>query len=318
MRKIATGIVAGLGCAVLALSGCSSQQEDAGQDTGKPAIVATTSVYADIARQVAGDDAQVTAIVDSTSQDPHSYEATAQDKLKISRADLVVLNGGGYDPFMSEAAEGADGKVIDAVAVSGLPGAAEAAETQEHDHDHDDHDHADHDHGEFNEHVWYDVSAMKNLTHAISEDLGSIDEQHRQDYHDRAQAYEQKLDELSSDLKGIGASGRTYLATEPVPDRLLDAAGMKNETPEAFSSAVEAESDVPAATLNEVHRIVDGGSLDLLAFNPQTETAQTRQLRSAAESARVPVVDFTETLPEGQDYLSWMRGNIENLRQALA
>ncbi|OAX60857.1 hypothetical protein A5N15_05645 [Rothia kristinae] len=70
MRKIAAGIVAGLGCAVLALSGCSSQQEDAGQDTGKPTIVATTSVYADIARQVAGDDAQVTAIVDSTSQDP--------------------------------------------------------------------------------------------------------------------------------------------------------------------------------------------------------------------------------------------------------
>lgn len=315
MRKIAAGIVAGLGCAVLALSGCSSQQEDAGQDTGKPTIVATTSVYADIARQVAGDDAQVTAIVDSTSQDPHSYEATAQDKLKISRADLVVLNGGGYDPFMSEAAEGADGKVIDAVAVSGLPGAEEAAETQEHDHDHE---HDDHDHGDFNEHVWYDVSAMKNLTHAISEDLGSIDEQHRQDYHDRAQAYEQKLDELSSDLKGIGASGRTYLATEPVPDRLLDAAGMKNETPEAFSSAVGAESDVPAATLNEVHRIIDGGSLDLLAFNPQTETAQTRQLRSAAESARVPVVDFTETLPEGRDYLSWMRGNIENLRKALA
>ena len=39
------------GKAVLALSGCSSQQEDAGQDTGKPAIVATTSVYADIARR---------------------------------------------------------------------------------------------------------------------------------------------------------------------------------------------------------------------------------------------------------------------------
>ena len=313
MGKIATGIVAGLGCAVLALSGCSSQQEDAGQGTGKPAIVATTSVYADIARQVAGDDAQVTAIVDSTSQDPHSYEATAQDKLKISRADLVVLNGGGYDPFMSEAAEGADGKVIDAVSVSGLPGAAEAAETQEHDHEHDDHDH-----GDFNEHVWYDVSAMKNLTGAISEDLGSIDEEHRQDYHDRAQAYEQKLDELSSDLKGIGASGRTYLATEPVPDRLLDAAEMKNETAEAFSSAIEAESDVPAATLNEVRQTIDGGDLDLLAFNPQTETAQTRQLRTAAESARVPVVDFTETLPEGQDYLSWMRGNIEDLRQALA
>ena len=313
MGKIATGIVAGLGCAVLALSGCSSQQEDAGQGTGKPAIVATTSVYADIARQVAGDDAQVTAIVDSTSQDPHSYEATAQDKLKISRADLVVLNGGGYDPFMSEAAEGADGKVIDAVSVSGLPGAAEAAETQEHDHEHDDHDH-----GDFNEHVWYDVSAMKNLTGAISEDLGSIDEEHRQDYHDRAQAYEQKLDELSSDLKGIGASGRTYLATEPVPDRLLDAAEMKNETAEAFSSAIEAESDVPAATLNEVRQTIDGGDLDLLAFNPQTETAQTRQLRTAAESARVPVVDFTETLPEGQDYLSWMRGNIEDLRKALA
>jgi zinc/manganese transport system substrate-binding protein len=60
-------------------------------------VVASTNVYGDIARAVGGDKVNVTAIINKTSQDPHSYEATAQDRLVISKAELVIENGGGYD-----------------------------------------------------------------------------------------------------------------------------------------------------------------------------------------------------------------------------
>jgi zinc/manganese transport system substrate-binding protein len=57
--------------------------------------------------------------------------------------------------------------------------------------------------------------------------------------------------------------------------------------------------------------------VEFLAYNEQTEGPQTQAVRSAAESSGVPVVMFTETLPEGADYLSWMDSNADAVLEAL-
>ena len=55
-----------------------------------------------------------------------------------------------------------------------------------------------------------------------------------------------------------------------------------------------------------------------LIVNAQTETPTTDQVRQAAESAGVPVVEMTETLPADQpDYVSWMGSQIDALTAAL-
>src|SRR5690606_37325092 len=127
------------------------------------------------------------SIIDSAAQDPHSYEATVQDQLALSRADIVIENGGGYDPFVDTMLSAVDSDgivVISASEVSGLmPGAADDQAVDDHDHDHadeHDHDHADehagHDHVEgFNEHVWYSFDAMDRLAHEIAHELGNLD-----------------------------------------------------------------------------------------------------------------------------------------------
>ena len=51
----------------------------------------------------------------------------------------------------------------------------------------------------------------------------------------------------------------------------------------------------------------------MLAYNSQTASPETEEVRAAAEAAGVPVVEFTETLPDGSDYVSWMTDNIEAL-----
>src|SRR5690606_37026003 len=81
----------------LTLAGCAAAAPEGG-DSGSsaPSIVASTSVYADLTRAIVGDAAEVTAIIDSASVDPHDYEATVQDQLAVTEADLVVFNGGGY------------------------------------------------------------------------------------------------------------------------------------------------------------------------------------------------------------------------------
>ena len=150
MKSLRAVSVAVCAAGALVLSACGSQSGDSGSD--KLNVVTSTNVYADIAQTVGGDAVEVTPIIDDPSKDPHSYEATTQDQLKLSKADVVVQNGGGYDAFMTTLLEASDSEpeVVDAVSISGLPG-SEGLGNEPHDHGHDHgeegHEHG-HDHGE--------------------------------------------------------------------------------------------------------------------------------------------------------------------------
>ena len=127
-----------LATAVIALLGAAAcGNAAAGADSGTVRVVASTDVWGNIASVVGGRHAQVTSIITDPSADPHEYEASARTRLEVSRAAVVIENGGGYDDFMHQlvSAGGTKATVIDAVDVSGL--AARSG-------------------GDLNEHVWYD------------------------------------------------------------------------------------------------------------------------------------------------------------------
>lgn len=306
--------------AAAALTGCATASAT---DDGRLSIVASTNVYGDIAAQVAGDGVDVTSIITSAGQDPHSYEASAQDQLSIADADLVIHNGGGYDPFVDTMLEasGSDAEVLDAVEISGL--APEGAEDEHADDEHAEDEHAEDDgHGHiegFNEHVWYSFEAMDALAEEIAEHLGELDaanaDTYRANYADFAAslgALEERAHELHE-----GFEGTAVAVTEPVPVYLLAELGLDDVTPDEFSEAIEEGSDVPPLVLDETLRLVETGEVALLAYNEQTAGPETEQVRAAAEAAGIPVVSFSETLPDGADYLSWMTDNLEAIATAL-
>ena len=90
---------AGLGLALTACAPTAGSSRGTAAD-GVVDVVASTSVYGDIVSSIGGDKVRVGSIINRTSQDPHSYEASTQDKLAVSKAELVVENGGGYDAFI--------------------------------------------------------------------------------------------------------------------------------------------------------------------------------------------------------------------------
>ncbi|MDO5750155.1 MAG: metal ABC transporter substrate-binding protein [Rothia sp. (in: high G+C Gram-positive bacteria)] len=321
--KAFTGALSVLAAASLALSGCSAPTSSSGSN-GTIKIVAATDVYADIAKQVGGDKVEVTAIIASTSQDPHSYEATSADRLKTKDAQLVVINGGGYDLFLEDMAgkDNPNQKVVNAVKESGKLSDADykhLVEDHAKGHSHESGDHAGHEHAhEFNEHIWYDMDSMKKTADKIAEDLASIDSANAETYRSNAKKFDEELDTISKDAKAINASGKKYLSTEPVPDYLISTTGAENATPEEFAEAVEAEQDVPALVLKETKDLVSEKKVQLVAYNEQTATNQTKEVLNEAKKAGVANVSFTETLPESIGYVSWMKTNVNNLKKALS
>src|SRR5690554_2139269 len=118
--------------AAATLVGCSPSQSTA--DDGVISIVASTNVYGEIASQIGGDLVEVTSIIDDPSQDPHSFEADARVQLALSKADLVIENGGGYDAFVGQLLSSLDDQPMTLSAVELSP--LDLDPDSEHDHDH--------------------------------------------------------------------------------------------------------------------------------------------------------------------------------------
>ena len=79
------------GLLAVVAAGCGTPGP-AARPSGRPRVLATTTVVADLVRQVAGDDADVECLM-AAGIDPHSYKPTPADADRLARADLVVASG---------------------------------------------------------------------------------------------------------------------------------------------------------------------------------------------------------------------------------
>lgn len=265
-------------------------------EDGELRIVTSTNVYGDLAATIAGPDAIVTSIIDAPSADPHGFEANPRVQLELARADLVVANGGGYDDFVDEMLE-ASGNTTAVVIHAYDLGRQHVIDAQ-------------------NEHVWYDYTTMGDLVHTIDVELNGIaglDSERSA----RATTLSDDIRDLFGRLGDLipEAAGQDYLMTEPVPFYLLRTPGMQDLTPPAFSDAIEEDTDVPPALLQEVLNLIPQASV--VVVNAQTGGPQTDAVIDMAGENDVPWFAVTETLPEGEDYVSWQSGIIDLLEAAL-
>ena len=320
MIKIRLLAAAALAVTAVTLAGCSGASDGGASDgdtsDGTVQVVASTNVYGSIAEAVGGDRVDVTSIIDSAAQDPHEFEASARDQLRVKKAGLVIENGGGFDPFMSQLvhASGTDAKVITAATLSPEYPVDGDLDTHVDDADHD------HDHLEgFNEHVFYDPAVMATLAEKIADALSDIDPAGADAYTANAKAFTDGIHPLTDALATLKAAheGTGVFVTEPLPLYLTDAAGLDNKTPAAFSEAVEEGQDVAPSTLLDALKIISSQQVAVVIVNAQAGGAETERVQQEAESADIPVLEFSELLPEGKTYLTWMADNIARLGDAL-
>ncbi|WAM19439.1 metal ABC transporter solute-binding protein, Zn/Mn family [Rhodococcus sp. JS3073] len=317
-----TTVAAGLSAAAaLTLTACGSDQET---DTaaGPVTVVASTDVWGSVAQAVAGDHLQVTSIITDPSADPHSFEASPADAAEVTDASLVVYNGGGYDQFVDDILGSGDGssdqRTVNAFDI--LEGGAPAGGDQ---HEsaaaHTGESPEGHDHGEINEHVWYDVAAVDATAHAIADQLGELDPDNAGAYRANADSFSGQLAQITAVTDSIAATHRDapVVQTEPIAHYLLEEASLQDVTPEGFTSAIENGNDPAAADIAAIRQLFADKQVKALVYNVQTQDNVTEDVRATAEAAGIPVVEVTETLPEGLDYLQWQTDTAKALAAAL-
>lgn len=319
-RRLLGASVALGAVAVLTLAACSSSSDSSDSTTtsaapGQIDIVASTSVWGSIASTVAGSHGAVTSILSGTSADPHSYEATPADAAKLSDAQLIVFNGGGYDQFAEDIVDQhKDKPAVNAFEIHnhGVPAAGAQAPAAE--------GHEGHDHSEVNEHVWYDTTTAVGVAQAIADQLSAVDADNAGEYQANAKQFASDAGRISAVTSRIADQypGAKVAQTEPVAHYLLDAAKIEDATPEEFEEAIETESDPSPQVVAQTRDLVQSKAVRALVYNGQTSDRVTEDLRSVAETAGVPVVEVTEGLPDGQNYIDWQVDTANKLASALA
>lgn len=261
-------------------------------------VVAAENFWGNIASQIGGNQVAVTSIISNPNVDPHLYESDARDAIDVATAGVVIENGLGYDDFMDKliAASGSSSReVLSASRILGVSGE------------------------DANPHLWYNVPQVPLVAARIAEAYEAKDPGSRAQFERNLATFDKSLQPIldaTSQIKQQYA-GYPVAYTERVPGYLLANAGLRNETPSAFASAVEDGVDPSPESTYEMDLLLEDRRVRVLLYNAQTVSAVTQQVRHLAQENRIPVVAVTETMPTSASYQSWQLGQIKALETAL-
>ena len=191
---------------LLLLAGCGERQttEPVASMADKPAVgeaaplrvVSSFSILGDVARQIGGEQVEVLDIV-GPGQDAHVYQVTPADIRRLGEAQLVLMNGLGYEGAALERAV-RDSQVPVAIASAGIETLAGGhAHDDEHDHDHDKAG-GQHDAAAPDPHIWQNPVLMQAYAANIAKAMIQADPAHQQGYEQRLADYQQILRDLDS------------------------------------------------------------------------------------------------------------------------
>ena len=262
----------------------------------KITVVAAENMYGDIAAQIAGDDAGVTSLISNPAQDPHLFEASPSAVRRIADAQIVIVNGADYDPWIEKLLKANPNPkriVINAATLMGRkPGD--------------------------NPHLWYDPATMPRVAKAITVTLSAADPAHAANYATRLNTVLGSLKRIDARLAKLRSKyqGTPVTATEPVVGPVVQALGltMRNER---FQIAVMNETEPSAHDLAEIERDLKERKVKALFYNAQVSDLLTTRLRNLARASNIAVVGVTETLPAGMHFQDWMLSELEATDRAL-
>lgn len=293
--------------AALALAGCAAAA-GGGAGNGLPtaapthragqlAVVAAESLWGDVATQIGGPHVAVTSILTDPAQDPHEYESTVGDAAYVAAADVVIVNGAGYDPFM--------GRLLSANPRPGRTTLTVAREAGVH--------------AGANPHLWYDPAYVRDAARAIEREFARRQPASAPTFAAGLRRFltgEARVDAVIAAIRRAHAGAKVGY-TEPVPGYLVAAAGLRLGTPRAFSIALENGGEPTPADSAHFEQAIRQHTVEALLLNTQIQDPETVRLASIARSSGVPVVDVTETLPRGQHLQTWQADQATSLLRAL-
>lgn len=281
-------------------AGCAPQASV--DDSKKVQVVASTNAWGSLVEEIGGDWVEVTSLVNKPSEDPHSYEATAKDQLKVSKADFVIYNGAGYDSFFEQLITKSDldsSQIISGFNSGSVYGLVE------------------------DPHEWFNPWAAKNAAASIlaklKKGLATRDAPNDalNDIVYNYSAVNTFLDGLADQIRTYQEEDYKFLALETLGYSIAGG-DAKSVTPAELFLAAENEVDFSPALMLEVQNLLKSGQVTFLITNKQVTGTQTEQIKTWAAENKVSIIEFSELIPDyAESYTHWMGYNVRDIQRTL-
>ena len=294
IARIAIAALASVGM-LASVAACGSGRSSS-EKNGTIEVVASVNQWGTVAKTLGGGNVNVTSIINSTNVDAHDYEPTTSDIAKLQKAQVIIVNGAGYDAWAVKAAQSVNATIVNAAEVGGVND------------------------GE-NPHVWFSADVRKAVAQAITEAYEQADAAKKSDFdklNDQWMTEEGNVEGKIAEVKQK-SDGLAYAATESVASYLAEDMGLADATPSGYAQATANESEPTPTDIKQFTDALKAGEIKLLVVNTQEESELTGKITNAAKSANVPMVNLTEQMPEQYDSLTaWMESLVDAFSKAIA
>ena len=293
-------------------------------------VVASFSILADIVSQVGGEHVRVTALV-GAEQDAHVFQPRPSDAALVAKADLVVINGLGFEGWIERFIQSTGYRGPLRVAAEGVAamsgrtadghrhGATGSHAARPHGHEHDPHHHA-HAGAPGGEppdpHAWQNPLNVAVYARNVAAALAEVDPGHADAYRGNAERYARQLHELDAwiaeTLAAIPPARRKVITSHAAMGYFGARYGVTFLAPQGLSTASEPSAREVAALIRQIR----AEGVSALFLESVTNAALLRQIAAEAGVALGGRL-YSDALsaPGGvaPTYLQLMRHNVQSL-----
>ena len=279
-------------------------------------VVASFSIIGDLAQEVGGDRINLKELV-GPDADSHVHEPRPADAIALASADVVLVNGLGFEGFLPRLIEASGTRAQVATLTEDVPILDDPNGGHYHFKDGDAIFHAE----PRDPHAWQSPANVKTYVGNIAAAFCAADADGCASYERNAAAYQARLDALDAEI-------RASFDTTPADQRVVvvahnafryfgDAYGVTFLSPQGISTDAEASAADVAGLIGEIR---DKHARAIFAEN----ISDTRLIERIAEEAGMPVSGtlYSDALsaPDGNapSYLAMMRHNARRIAAALA
>jgi zinc transport system substrate-binding protein len=270
-------------------------------------VVASFYPLADFAKNVGGDLVDVVNITPAGAE-PHDYEPTPQDIVKLHDANLVVLNGNGVDAWGEKITGELRQKGVTVVIMSDhldslKNNAPEGGEV-----------------GQYDPHFWLNPVNASKEADIIADALIKIDGVHEKEYNTNRDAFKAKLASLDQEYKNglANCASRTIVTSHNAFNYL---ASQYNLTT-LYVLGLSVDEEPSPKTIADTVDVARAKGITYIFFetlvSPKLSETIAREIGAKTLELN-PVEGLTdEEIAQGKDYESVMKNNLTNLRIALS
>lgn len=261
-------------------------------------ITASLGVYGNIAQQIGGKEVTVFSVLTTPAQDPHLFDPSPQIGQKFAEADIIIVNGGGYDGWAEKLATALSHKSIVINVTQYLDPPSKIT----------------------NPHYWYSIPSIKNMAQHLAEILIEADSSlaHKEKIKNNLAGFMHALSQIEAKIHALKGQypNIKYAATEPVFDLMAEQLGFES-VDKSLEHAVMNETEPSPADIASFEKNVDQRSVKIFFYNSQVSSQLAEHMRNAAVNKNIPIVNITETLPPHMNYQQWINSELDRVLQAL-